>query len=69
MLANKLFKEKEIGKTAPNGGVLILIDSGQKDARIEVSYSLEGLFTDAQTGLLARTSWPLMPLIGSSAWP
>ncbi len=54
MLANKLFKEKEIGKTAPNGGVLILIDTEQGAARIEVSYSLEGLFTDAQTGLLAR---------------
>ncbi|MCB9982717.1 MAG: TPM domain-containing protein [Rhodospirillales bacterium] len=54
VLANRLFKEKEIGKTAKNGGVLILIDSGRRDARIEVSYSLEGLFTDAQTGLLAR---------------
>lgn len=55
VLAHTLFQEKEIGKTTSNGGILLLIDAENRNARIEVSYSLEDLFTDALTGRLARS--------------
>lgn len=54
VLANALFRNRQIGKASETGGMLILIDSANQKARIEVSYSLEGLFTDAQLGLLAK---------------
>jgi len=53
-LTNSVFRERGIGKKADTGGVLILIEPDQKEARIEVSYSLEGVFTDAMVGLIAH---------------
>ena len=53
-LTNTIFRQREIGKDAATGGVLILIETGNQAARIEVSYSLETVFTDAMIGLLAH---------------
>jgi tetratricopeptide (TPR) repeat protein len=54
MLAERLFRTLEVGRDAPTGGILILIDPAQQIARIEVSYSLEGSFPDVVLSRLAR---------------
>jgi len=41
-----------IGQKGKDNGVLLLIDSGEKQARIEVGYGLEGTLTDAQSFLI-----------------
>jgi hypothetical protein len=53
-LAERLFRRLEVGKGAPTGGILIVIDPRGARARIEVSYSLEGAFPDAFVSRLAR---------------
>jgi len=53
-LAERLFRTLEIGRGAPTGGILILVDSENRRARIEVSYSLEGSFPDVTLSRLAR---------------
>jgi tetratricopeptide (TPR) repeat protein len=51
-LAERLFRELAVGREAPTGGVLILLD--REGARIEVSYSLEGTLPDVLVSRLAR---------------
>ena len=41
-----------IGQKGKNNGVLLLVDAGEKQARIEVGYGLEGTLTDAQSFLI-----------------
>ena len=53
-LTNDLFKKMGVGNGYETGGVLIVTNSATNDARIEVSGSLEGVFTDAVVGLLAH---------------
>ncbi|TNE31596.1 MAG: hypothetical protein EP349_03845 [Alphaproteobacteria bacterium] len=52
--AVKLFKQYKVGENAKTGGLLILIDAENRQARIEPSLTLEGLYTDAILGLLAH---------------
>jgi len=53
-LAERLFRELGVGRDAPTGGILILLDGEGGHARIEVSYSLEGSLPDAVVSRLAR---------------
>ncbi|NQV90219.1 TPM domain-containing protein [Candidatus Uhrbacteria bacterium] len=45
--ANKIFRAWGIGQDPADNGLLILISSGDHQARIEVGYGLEGRVTDA----------------------
>ncbi|HXZ85891.1 MAG TPA: TPM domain-containing protein, partial [Myxococcota bacterium] len=53
-LAERRFRELGVGGAAPTGGILILLDEEGAQARIEVSYSLEGLLPDAIVSRIAR---------------
>jgi tetratricopeptide (TPR) repeat protein len=53
-LAQRLFRELSVGDGAPTGGILVLIEAARSRARIEVSYTLEGVLTDALLSRLAR---------------
>lgn len=41
-----------IGQKGKDNGVLLLVDSGERQVRIEVGYGLEGTLTDAQSFLI-----------------
>ena len=41
-----------IGQKGKNNGVLLIVDAGEKQVRIEVGYGLEGTLTDAQSVLI-----------------
>lgn len=41
-----------IGQKGKNNGVLLIVDAGEKQMRIDVGYGLEGTLTDAQTFLI-----------------
>ncbi len=41
-----------IGEKGKNNGVLLIIDAGERQMRIEVGYGLEGTLTDAQSFLI-----------------
>lgn len=43
-----------IGQKGKNNGVLLIVDVGEKQARIEVGYGLEGTLTDAQSVLIVH---------------
>lgn len=45
-----LFREWKIGSADKNNGVLILLDIGNRQSRIEVGYGLEGALPDGKTG-------------------
>ncbi len=45
-----LFREWGIGDKEKNNGVLILVDIGGRQSRIEVGYGLEGALPDGKTG-------------------
>ena len=45
-----LFREWGIGSADKNNGVLILLDIGNRQSRIEVGYGLEGALPDGKTG-------------------
>lgn len=45
-VANQVFREWEIGDSKRNDGVLILVVPGDRKARIEVGYGLEGALPD-----------------------
>ena len=51
---NGLFREMRVGNGYETGGILIVVNSASNEARIEVTSSLEGVFTDAMIGLLAH---------------
>ncbi|MEX2205273.1 MAG: TPM domain-containing protein [Myxococcota bacterium] len=53
-LAERLFRELGVGRDAPTGGILIVLDGEGGEARVEVSYSLEGLLPDVFVSRLAR---------------
>jgi tetratricopeptide (TPR) repeat protein len=53
-LAERLFRELGVGDAAPTGGLLVLLDPEGGRARIEVSYSLEGVLTDLLVSRLVR---------------
>ena len=48
--ATGLFREWGIGSAKNNNGVLILLDVGGRQSRIEVGYGLEGILPDGKTG-------------------
>ncbi|MCP5071559.1 MAG: TPM domain-containing protein [bacterium] len=52
-LADEVFELRRIGEHAPTGGILILINPATSEARIQVSYALEGALPDAFLGRLA----------------
>lgn len=52
--AERLFSERKIGATAGTGGLLVLLNPALKQARIEVSYSLEGGLPDLDIARIAR---------------
>jgi TPM domain len=52
-LAPRVFALRHIGESAPTGGILILLDPARQEARIEVSYALEGALPDAFVGRIA----------------
>jgi uncharacterized protein len=41
-----------IGQKGKNNGVLLIVDAGERQVRIEVGYGLEGTLTDAQSVLI-----------------
>jgi uncharacterized protein len=41
-----------IGQKGKNNGVLLIVDAGDREVRIEVGYGLEGTLTDAQSFLI-----------------
>jgi uncharacterized protein len=41
-----------IGQKGKNNGVLLIVDAGEKQVRIEVGYGLEGTLTDAESFLI-----------------
>jgi tetratricopeptide (TPR) repeat protein len=53
-LADAVFAQRKIGREAPTGGMLIVLNAARSEARIGVSYALEGAFTDGFLGSLAR---------------
>lgn len=53
-LAEQLFRALRVGEGAPTGGILIVLETQRRLARIEVSYTLEGVFPDAFLARLAR---------------
>ena len=53
-LAERIFVDRGIGKNAPTGGILVLLNPATQEARIEVGYSLEGGLTDLHMGRIAR---------------
>lgn len=53
-LADAIFERRQISRVAPTGGMLIVLNAARSEARIEVSYDLEGAFTDAFLGSLAE---------------
>ncbi|HEU5133883.1 MAG TPA: TPM domain-containing protein [Steroidobacteraceae bacterium] len=52
--ADQAFGQRGIGREAPTGGLLIILDPKLESARIEVGYALEGVMTDLHMGRLAR---------------
>lgn len=52
--AEKLFQEWGIGNAGHDNGILILVSTGDHEARIEVGYGLEGTLTDLQSGNIIR---------------
>jgi TPM domain/Tetratricopeptide repeat len=52
--AERLFRERKIGASAGTGGLLILLNPARQQARIEVSYSLEGGLPDLEVARIAR---------------
>jgi len=52
--AQTMFTERGVGRAAPTGGILILLSPADNQARIAVSRSLEGSFTDAVVGPIAK---------------
>lgn len=52
--ANAVFEQHQIGREAPVGGLLIVLNPHLASARIEVGYTLEGALTDQHMGRLAR---------------
>lgn len=63
--ANALFESHQIGRDAPVGGLLIVLNPRLGSARIEVGYTLEGALTDQHMGRLARDQ--LAPYVSYSA--
>jgi hypothetical protein len=52
--ANEMFEHEQIGRQAPVGGLLIILNPRLGQARIEVGYTLEGALTDLHMGRIAR---------------
>ena len=52
--AEKLFQEWGIGSEKHDNGLLILVSTDDREARIEVGYGLEGTVTDLQSGNIIR---------------
>lgn len=53
-LAPKIFELRKVGASAPTGGYLVLLNPARSEARIEVSYTLEPVLTDALVGRIAH---------------
>jgi tetratricopeptide (TPR) repeat protein len=53
-LAPEVFDLRAIGKKAPTGGLLVLLNPARREARIEVSYALEAVLPDALVGRIAH---------------
>jgi len=51
----EIFQQKKVGEKYPTGGILVLVNTGSDMARIVVSHNLEGAFTDAVTGSIAKS--------------
>ncbi len=52
--ANKLFRAWGIGDKQRNDGLLLVIAPNDRKVRVEVGYGLEGIVTDAVSGLIIR---------------
>ena len=52
--ANAMFEREQIGREAPVGGLLIVLNPRLGSARIEVGYTLEGALTDLHMSRIAR---------------
>jgi tetratricopeptide (TPR) repeat protein len=53
-LAERLFRERKVGSDSPTGGILIVLEGEGGQARVEVSYSLEGILPDVFVSRVAR---------------
>ncbi len=52
--SERVFRERNVGRGAPTGGILVLMNPATGAARIEVGYSLEGGLTDLHMSRIAR---------------
>ena len=50
----QLGRQWGIGQKGRNNGVLLIVDAGERQVRIEVGYGLEGTLTDAQSFLIIQ---------------
>lgn len=53
-LAPEVFALRKVGAEAPTGGLLVLVNPARREARIEVSYTLEPVLPDALVGRIAN---------------
>jgi tetratricopeptide (TPR) repeat protein len=63
--SERLFRERDVGRDAPTGGILILMNRQTGEARIEVGYALEGGLTDLHMSRIARDQ--LAPYVSYSS--
>jgi hypothetical protein len=52
--SERIFRERGVGAKAATSGLLLLLNSRTREARIEVGYALEGGLTDLHMGRIAR---------------
>jgi len=57
--AHDVFAKWGIGQKARNNGALLLIATGDRKARIEVGYGLEGALTDLECGRIVSRNAPM----------
>ena len=50
VVANRLFRQWELGQAEDDNGVLLLVSRDDRELRIEVGYGLEATLTDARAG-------------------
>jgi uncharacterized protein len=63
--SERLFRERDVGRGAPTGGILMLMNRQTGQARIEVGYALEGGLTDLHMSRIARDQ--LAPYVSYSS--